>query len=156
MDVGQIANRFRDNSKWARLDDGYAERVAVAELVANSADDRNRFVTAAYLAILGRPPSPAESMRQGRRLRFLPILYTPRRFLARLTNSWEAIQYQTSLRNLQHHELATCLGKIELHLQQSRIELKNLRRAVNEMAGEIVCHLGRPIVVPAEGTECAS
>ena len=75
--------------------------VVVDGLALLAIPDRHEFVRRAYEAILGRSPSPAEELRQVRRLRFLRFVYTRGRFLSRLAGSWEVQARQRQIRRVE-------------------------------------------------------
>ena len=156
MDVSRPEARIRENADWSQLaqDSGVpaSDRVvawAEAELAAvrNPVEpdphdvDRNRFIAMTYESVLGRPASPAEIMRHARRLRFLPFLYTRRRFLDRLRNSREALDYRTRDWTRHDAEMQVRLKLIEHRQEQVRLQLKALLSAVTELGGEIVADL---------------
>lgn len=106
-------------------------------LSANLAD-RNVFVFAAYQTIFGRDPSPVEILHHARLLRFLPFLYSRRRFLARLRGSWEAVAFQSRVRVQQEQEVRSRFLSMEHRQEQLRVQVQALQRSLTEASYGIV------------------
>ena len=165
MDDTRMAVRIRENLEWSESAGAGAPRgvprgVAPAE-IALDGTDRNRFIAHAYATLLGRSPSPDEVLRQARRLRFLPFLYTRRVFLARLRGCWEAIAHRERERRIYEASVLGRLTEIEHCQEQVRLRLKALQSAVTDLGSEIVSDLRNSpgLAVDrrrAEGSPCAS
>ena len=106
-------------------------------LPANLAN-RNEFVFAAYQTIFGRDPSPVEILHHARLLRFLPFLYSRRRFLARLQGSWEAVVFQSRMRKQQEQDIRARFLAMDDRQEQLRVQVQALQRSLTEASYGIV------------------
>ena len=100
--------------------------------------DRNVFVFVADQTIFGREPSPVEILHHARLLRFLPFLYSRRRFLARLRGSWEAVAFQSRVRVQQEQEVRNRFLAMEHRQEQLRVQVQALQRSLTEASYGIV------------------
>ena len=100
--------------------------------------DRNVFVFVAYQTIFGRDPSPVEILHHARLLRFLPLLYSRRRFLARLRGSWEAIAFQSRVRIQHEQEVRGRFLAMEHRQELLRVQVQALQRSLTEASYGIV------------------
>jgi hypothetical protein len=100
--------------------------------------DRNVFIFVAYQTIFGRDPSPVEILHHARLLRFLPFLYSRRRFLARLRGSWEAMAFESRVRVQHEQEVRARFLAMEHRHEQLRVQVQALQRSLTEASYGIV------------------
>lgn len=140
MDERRIADRICRDLVPAPVSEPTPARVA--HDIPARIDDRNALIFAAYRVILGRDAGPAEILHHARLLRFLPFLYTRRRFLDRLRNSWEAIAFQTRTRLRDEAGMRARSDALESKWErdhaQLREQIRALQRSITEVSYEIV------------------
>ena len=152
MDVRQIADRIRRNLVSAPAP---APARIVDEIPARI-DDRNAFIFAAYRVILGREASPVEILHHARLLRFLPFVYTRRKFLDRLRNSWEAIAFQSRTRLRIEAEMRSRFDALESKWASVHIQLREQIRALQRSLTEVSYEIVEDIVERQKSAEAAS
>jgi len=154
MDVRRITQRILDRASQAHSPDRAppgeppSPDVLISEPQPAIAD-RNVFVFEAYRAILRRDPTREESLREARRLRFLPFLYTRSRFLARLRESLEATLLENRDRAAREATEAHRFAKLEQAHAQNHAQLKALQRSLSAVSYGIVDELRGPMTALA-------
>ena len=152
MDVRQIADRIRRNLVSAPAP---APARIVDEIPARI-DDRNAFIFAAYRVILGREASPVEILHHARLLRFLPFVYTRRKFLDRLRNSWEAIAFQSRTRLRIEADIRARFDELESKWDRTHLQLREQIRALQRSLTEVSYEIVEDIVERQKSAEAAS
>ena len=154
MDERQIRARIRENLSRAPMSNSLQDRTAdpsapdgLTTVVGTPEapaiiGDRNALIDQAYKTLLGREASPVEILHHARLMRFLPLVYTRRRFLTRLRSSWEAIAFQSRMRSRHESEVSARFDALKLQQEQSHAQLwaqiRALQRSLTEVSYDIV------------------
>ena len=143
MEPSEIAARLRAQLKPSGLSaESILAPIELWEPPSVAPGDRNALIAEAYRVVVGREATPAEILHHARKMRFAGFYFTPRRFLGRLRETWEAVAFAE--RNRLRHErfLSMRIEEIEKRQAQQIAELRQqiqaLQRALTEVSYRIV------------------
>lgn len=146
MEPSEIAARLREQLMRAGVESEAAEPILISpsawEPPSVAPADRNGFIAEAYRVVVGRDATPAEILHHARKMRFVGFYFTPRRFLGRLRETWEAVAFAE--RNRLRHERYVTLRLDEIETRQAkqvaelRQQIQALQRALTEVSYKIV------------------
>ncbi len=150
MDARSITRRILDRAMRAPPAEPATPRPSELPLLARGERlpviaDRNVFIVEAYRAILRRDPAPDEVMREARRLRFLPFLFTRTGLLLRLRSSLEAMRLERIDRAERDALHARRFARLEAEHRTIREQLKVLQHSLSAVSYGIVDEVRRPL-----------